>query len=446
MTVMSKQKAHRIERRAEGVVKGLALLKALRERAQGMHARKMCAVMGLRSGTAWIGRRLAHIEDAVRTGGAAWEEVLIPSEDREPRWRAGPGIDAAIRAAQEYLEAIGPLAARPLDDETIAAHSDAEPLRLTALRTVYDRRQKPLKRGIGTFTELLENAPGIVKLNSWWSNPVITAVHAVPAHPDAAPLPEETTASGRWSAHGANGTRSGEAGAMWTDVHTVETRLVYTRRVYRTLVRKDPCAQLLRARAQVNCGVPWDWRHEPEGFQIMHCGQMREVPVGDGTGPAIQGPPPPGLGATLWWTVRWRDAQGRARTSHALLLVNELPTAEQLRSLGAIGKGGVLEACEPQHRAPNPRDRITLARETGAEALALDVLMRMAYRAGYDHGVKRSKGDRPPWFMEEASECLCTATDAIKEVIEATAGGATARMGARSATIAAAGVRGTEDK
>ena len=440
---MSKHKADRLERRAEGIVKGLALLKALRERAEGMHAREMCTMMGLRSGTARIGRRLGHIEDAVRTGGAAWEEVLIPSEDREPRWRAGPGIDAAIRAAEEYIEAIGPLAGRPLDDETIDAHSDAEPLRLTALRTVYDTRQEPLKGGIGTFRGLLENTPEMVKLGSWLSNPVITAVHAVPAHLDAAPLPEETTASGRWCEHGANGTRNGEAGAMWTNVHTVETRLVYTQRVYRTLVRKDPCAQLLRARAQVNCGVPWDWRHEPEGYRNMHYGQMREV--GDGTGPAIQGPPPPGLGATLWWTVRWRDAQGRARTSHALLLVNEFPTAEQLRSLGAIGKGGVLEACEPQHRAPNPRDRITLARETGAEALALDVLMTMAYRAGYDHGVARSKSDRP-WFMEEASECLRTATDAIKGVIKATAGGATARMGAISATIAASGVPGTEDK
>ena len=440
---MNKQKAHNLERRAEGIAKGLALLKALRERAQGMHASEMCAMMGLRSGTARKGRGLDHIEDAVRTGGAAWEEVLIPSEDREPRWRAGPGIDAAIRAAEEYVEAIGPLAGRPLDDEMIDAHSDAEPLRLTALRTVYDKRAMPLKEGIGTFWKKLEDTSGMVKAKMSLSNPVITAVHAVSAHPDAAPLPEEITASGRWCAHGAKGTRSGEAGAMWTNVHTVETRLVYTRRVYRTLVRKDPCAQLLRARAQVNCGALVDWRQDPEGFRVMHCGPMREV--SDGTGPAIQGPPPPGLGATLWWTVRWRDAQRRARTSHALLLVNELPTAEQLRSLGAIGKGAVLEACEPQHRAPNPRDRIALAREIGAEALALNALLAMAYRAGRDHGVARSKSYRP-WFMEEASECLRTATDAIKGVIKATAGGATARMGATSATVAVAGVPGTEDK
>ena len=438
---MSKQKAHRIERRAEGIVKGLALLKALRERAQGMHAREMCAMMGLRSGTAWIGRRLAHIEDAVRTGGAAWEEVLIPSEDREPRWRAGPGIDAAIRAAQEYLEAIGPLAGRPLDDETIAAHSDAEPLRLTALRTVYDRWQKPLKRGIGTFRELLENAPGIVKLNSWWSNPVITAVHAVPAHPDAAPLPEETTASGRWSAHGANGTRSGEAGAMWTNVHTVETRLVYTQRVYRTLVRKDPCAQLLRARAQVNCGVPWDWRHEPEGFQYMHCGQMREVPVGDGTGPAIQGPPParsrgnPVVDGAVEGPARTRTHEPRVAPRQRAPDGRAAPLAWRDRQRRSA-RGVRAEPPRPHHARSRDRRR-------GARARRADAHGRTG--RGTVHAVERPERDQP-WFMEEASECLRTATDAIKEVIEATAGGATARMGAISATIAASGVPGTEDK
>lgn len=442
---MSQEKARRVERRAEGIVKGLALLKALRERADGMHAREMCTMMGLRGGTARIGRGLIHIEDAVRTGGAGWEEVLAPSEDREPRWRAGPGIDAAITAAEQFVDAIGPLAGRPLDDETIDSHPGAEPLRLTALRTVYDRKRKPLNGDIAAIREVLKYSQWRPKGLSWTTQPVITAVHAVPAHPDAAPLPEETTASGRWCEHGANGTRSAEAGALWTNVHHVEAPIAYTRRVYRTLVRNDPCAQLLRARAQVNCGWPWDWRDEDNKPPLIHCGPMREA--GAVSSPAIEGPPPPGLGASLWWTVRWRDVQGRERTSHALLLINELPTAELLRSLGALGKGGVLEACEPQHRAPNPRDRITLAREIGAEALALETLMDRAYWEGY---LQCSRG-KPmygfrTWVFEKAPERLRAATDAIEELIEATAGGATVRDGAICAGIALTGVPGTEDK
>ena len=246
---MSKQKTARMERRAEGIVNGLELLRALRERAEGMHAREMCTMMGLRSGTARIGQRLNHIEDAVCTAGAGWEEVLIRSEDREPRWRAGPGIDTAMRAAEEYIEAIGPLAGKPLDDETFDKHSGAEPLHLTALQTVYDKEKKPLHGDIASIRERLETAEWTAKAVQWTSNPAITAVHAIPAGQGAAPLPEEITAGGRWCEHGANGTRGGEAGAIWTNVHNVEAPIAYTRRVYRALSSQRSARAAAAARA-----------------------------------------------------------------------------------------------------------------------------------------------------------------------------------------------------
>ena len=111
-----------------------------------------------------------------------------------------------------------------------------------------------------------------------------------------------------------------------------------------------------------------------------------------------------------------------------------------LRWLGALGDGGVLEACEPQHRALDPRNRITLARETGAEALALDTLMLMAYRTGYMQGLRQDSIDGyRQWITDNVRESLQAATDAVERLIQITAGGATARQGAEIARNALSG-------
>ena len=410
----------RLRRRHEGIEAGLDTLHRLRDAdAEGMTSGQIAELMGAPPGQTGIGRRMLHVERAATIGGANWEGARRQSMRQPARWHAGPEIDAVISAVERYREAIGRRDVIALNDDPVPA-GRRQYLRLDAFETIRDPEMKQTDT-FEALTAMLEDRD----ISVWTDNARtadIHGVHAVPYRTHEHTLPDESTGVGAWSGLRELEKECAEAATRWTEMHTASAWLAATRRVFRILPRIDPVSQVLRARAQLECGDITGWRPVFNNEWTTHFDSMFASHSEDARDGWAHGGPPPRLSSAAFWRVAATGPGGVERERIACLLGEEVATPAQLIAVGALEHDETLLGCTAMHSDASARDGIRTAKVEETDAIAVHTLAELAFREGAHNGAHPLKEHS---IRHASMQRLSQARRAVGELIELSMGAAT---------------------